>query len=394
MSSPKQDALSSKLRHRIASGFWRPGERIPNREDLVGHFGVSLTTVNATLLELKEEGFVVARGRSGTFVTDNPPHLTRFGVAFPFSPGFPGNLWSWFHQAVHLEAQGARLQNERRFVFFFNLADSDRANPAQIELHDDVQNHRLAGLIMVGQAYGLEGSTRAMDPVLPKVCIGESGDPSIPSIVPDYDAWLRRAVETLAQRDRRRIALVCHQSHATPVVETSYIDRFMRIATDAGVTSEPVFCHPGNLAAPQAVSQAVRLMLSLPPERRPDGLIIGDDNLINHAVHGLVQSGISVGDGGDLDVVAHANFPYTVSAPVPLIYQGYDVRWMLARAVELLHEQRVMPALQQSARRTVLMPVLQGQEFTLHENPLDNRYPGVSLAQTGPLELSSDSESV
>jgi DNA-binding GntR family transcriptional regulator len=58
------------LRRRIAAGEWKPGERLPTREQLAAEYGVSLQPVVAALTRLEFEGVVEGRQGKGIFVPE------------------------------------------------------------------------------------------------------------------------------------------------------------------------------------------------------------------------------------------------------------------------------------------------------------------------------------
>jgi len=356
----------------------KPGERLDTSRDMAERYGASRPTIQRAISELVRDGFIETKGRGGTFICDQPPHLCRFGVAYAQAPGFPNSLWSKFHEAIHLEVQRVRLDEGRRFVSYFKLIDQSESNPSRIELTEDIRRHRSAGLIMAGPAWVMEHYTRVIDPKLPRVCLGESGDPAVPSIVPSFEGWLRQAIDELVARGRKRIAWIDFNANAVDPLDTTSVDKLMRLTQDAGVTSLPIFYQPASTQSPQGVSQVIRLLLSLPESQRPDGIMVSDDNLVQDAVHGLVQSGLRVGPketGGQLDVVAHANFPYPIKSPLPLINLGFDVRLMLARAMDVLVEQRAeqthseQPHATELNREIILSPVLE-QNFDRYNDPL------------------------
>jgi len=68
-----QQQICHGLRQSISGGVLRPGTRLPSTRALAAELGVSRTTVVAALLQLVEEGYLVARERSGTFVAPALP---------------------------------------------------------------------------------------------------------------------------------------------------------------------------------------------------------------------------------------------------------------------------------------------------------------------------------
>ncbi|MEM0936179.1 MAG: PLP-dependent aminotransferase family protein [Pseudomonadota bacterium] len=57
----------------ILSGRFRPGERMPSTRGLARHLGVSRITVAYAYTDLVADDYIVARGRSGYFVSDTAP---------------------------------------------------------------------------------------------------------------------------------------------------------------------------------------------------------------------------------------------------------------------------------------------------------------------------------
>ena len=69
---PRYLQLADLFRHRIARGFWRPGERLPTLETLMREFDVARVTVRQAVDLLSREGLVSAQQGRGTFVTGVP----------------------------------------------------------------------------------------------------------------------------------------------------------------------------------------------------------------------------------------------------------------------------------------------------------------------------------
>ena len=61
------------LRAAIGRGTLQPGERLPALRELARDLGVNLNTMRAVVARLAQEGLLVARHGSGTFVAADPP---------------------------------------------------------------------------------------------------------------------------------------------------------------------------------------------------------------------------------------------------------------------------------------------------------------------------------
>ena len=65
---PVYKTIQNDIVQKIASGELAPGAKLPTENDLMGQYGVSRITVQHALNELKAQGVLVRRPRSGTFV--------------------------------------------------------------------------------------------------------------------------------------------------------------------------------------------------------------------------------------------------------------------------------------------------------------------------------------
>lgn len=61
--------LVDDLRHRIVSGHWTPGSRIPSVRELAVEAGVNPNTVQRALAELDRQGLTLTERTAGRFVT-------------------------------------------------------------------------------------------------------------------------------------------------------------------------------------------------------------------------------------------------------------------------------------------------------------------------------------
>ena len=68
---PKYLRLRNSLADAIAEGRWKPGARIPTEERLTEATGLSLGTVQRALRSLSDQGLVVRRHGTGTFVASS-----------------------------------------------------------------------------------------------------------------------------------------------------------------------------------------------------------------------------------------------------------------------------------------------------------------------------------
>jgi len=69
---PDYQRIETDLRRRIAAGEWKPGERIPTREQLAEQYQTSLQPVISAITRLQLAGLLVGRQGKGIFVADAP----------------------------------------------------------------------------------------------------------------------------------------------------------------------------------------------------------------------------------------------------------------------------------------------------------------------------------
>jgi GntR family transcriptional regulator len=73
LSVPLGTQLFWQLRYAIATGEYAPGERLPTVREMAAALRVNANTIRAVYSRLQDEGWVVARRKIGTVVTDQPP---------------------------------------------------------------------------------------------------------------------------------------------------------------------------------------------------------------------------------------------------------------------------------------------------------------------------------
>jgi len=329
------------LRDRMVSGEWAPGDRLPTSRDLAVRFNSSQSTVQRVLARLVEEGFLETRRRAGTFVTENPPHITDFALVFPGElKAIEAPNWSKYDQRM---AQTASLFSSQSSGFIHTYVGTSPWNEwhgtdSRQRLHQDVLARRLAGVIFTTMPGFLMDESVLGDTVTPKVAVMPYSVEGVPAIALDQESLGQRAMQHLAQRGRKRVASIQMLMYEDQVLRQYSIDRILQHAHQAGLTSSSSriqFVHPQATAAAQSI---VELLMDLPQDQRPDALLVGDDNITEAVVAGLMTSGVRVGE--DLDVVAHANFPLPPDEKLPLIQAGFDTRQILATAIDHVRLQR------------------------------------------------------
>jgi DNA-binding LacI/PurR family transcriptional regulator len=333
----KQDLLLWHLRDSIISGELLPGQRLPVRAELKQQFDVANTTVQAVFDRLLRDGFVQTRGSRGTFVSDRPPHLSHFALSMYTShPEQSLHFRALLQSAVEVQQERQRRSDACRISTYLGLDGHSDVEDFH-RLLGEVRHRRLAGIVFASPPFGLEQTPLVQEPSLPRVVFG-GPSPGIPSISPDYDRWLDRAVEHLASRGKRRLAMLHTAQHDDPTGGRDLEQRFVAAVRARRLSTRVQWV---QFVSPQIAWSAQRfvgLLMLAPRDQRPDGLLIGDDHLVEAATRGLVSAGVRV--PRDLEVVAHCNWPLPPLPVTPVKFLGFDARQFLRQAITSLEAQR------------------------------------------------------
>lgn len=326
MSAPaKAPKICADLRQDIVSGRFAPGTQLPTRSELIARYGVSSVTIQSALSQLIGEGFVEAEGRRGTFVTECPPHLARFALLLPSKrPNSPveGNH---FFRVICAAAEGYAKQAGYSIEIVEGVHGWRRYEHYE-RLTEDVVESRLSGLIFAGHPFLLEGTPILEHPGMPRIAVMENKYyPLVDAIWPDYADMIRKALEYFESVGRHKIAVLTHCSFLGT-------EEILFCNKPESLTILPHWIQAVPLDKPRWASNLARLFFANGPQNGPDGLLIIDDNLVEPALDGLKASGVAVPD--DVEVVAHANFPWLTGEALPVKRIGFDVDALFARCVE------------------------------------------------------------
>jgi len=328
----KRTFIEEKLRAQILAGRLAPGGRLPTRTELEKHFRVSSVTVQLALDRLVEDGFVKAEGRKGTFVSAHPPHLCRYALCFPNYPSTDGG-WPRFWTALTNEALRLQTSQPRRITLFHGLDGHVDSEDYQ-RLLADVRAHRLAGVIFAAHPFMLMDLPLMREPGLPRVAImNELLYPNLAAVDLDRESFIRKALDALRERGRKRIAFV-----TVPFLDATYHAMIEKELAARRMVTRPYWTLLAPPAAPVCAKNAVHLLMHGPAGERPDGLVVTDDNLVEHATAGLVAAGARVPE--DADVIGHCNFPWPTPNVLPVKRLGYDARQVLYCCLESIDRQR------------------------------------------------------
>ena len=326
--------VAGHIRERIALGELAPGDRLPTRSELKQIYRTTGVTVQRAFDLLTDQGFVTCVDRVGSFVAPYPPSSNRYALVFPHEPPEATPLRFW--KAVSAEAERIEATSPRQIRRYAHVG-SNPVGPQCQQLVADMRTHQLAGVIFTfnPELVAHTAVLRVLDVPMVAIMHDQNGF-GIPNVSIDYDSFFDAALDHMARRKRRRVAAL-----ATGPLFLSHREHFFAGLATRGLESRPQWWLPIDLAGPQWAASYVDLLMDLPSDKRPDGLIIADDNMTQFVLQGLTAAGIRVPE--DLEVVAHGNFPADLSSlerEVPVRRLGYSVPAMLETCLRLLDDQR------------------------------------------------------
>jgi len=145
----KRHKIAQSLRKAIVSGKYQPGQQLPTRVVLEKRFKVSPETLQRSFDELKEDGFLRAQRRGGTFVVDYPPHLHHYALALGSDSQDPG--FTRFFDVLVEQAQVFESEIPAQVPVYLGVAERHE-NPGIQKLTHDL--NQLAVTNKQGQIVG------------------------------------------------------------------------------------------------------------------------------------------------------------------------------------------------------------------------------------------------
>jgi 5'-deoxynucleotidase YfbR-like HD superfamily hydrolase len=161
---PQFVKVANSIRAAILTGEFKPGDRLPSREELTKFFGVARMTMQQSIRVLRDEGFVVSQAGSGVFVRERPtlqPNGTEKqlagAVTFLHEVGFLKRLPRAGWLMVGVERPESVAEHSFRAaiigIILASLQGADIGRTASLCLLHDSPESRIGDIPSVGRAY-------------------------------------------------------------------------------------------------------------------------------------------------------------------------------------------------------------------------------------------------
>lgn len=335
---PQQALVLDYVRCGIAQGRWEPGQRLPSIKQMAGEFGISSATAQSAVHQLTRDGFVQAQDRRGLFVANRPPNRNRFALVFP-SRESELRPWSLYWKALAKAAEEIEKSVGLEFPIFYDEEFGPNSRDYD-ELVGAVTTDCVAGIIFAHSPHMMRGTPVLDHPGIPRVAfMSGSGIPGVTSVSSEPVKWLDTALQHLASRGKRRVAILLHSAGESGRTNEPQIIRDLRASLrQRGMETRNIWIQSVAPFYSDWASHIMELMFTAHPEHRPDALIIHDDNLAESAQRGLAAAHVRV--PSDLEIVVNCNYP----CPPPAVFQmhrlGVDAREILTQCVLMMLNQR------------------------------------------------------
>lgn len=317
--------IERELRRRIQDGTYAAASRMPSHRVIQRELGASSVTLQRAFDRLAELGYVEPRGGQGTFVAAALPHVSRIALVFPEESGTgPWNrFWSTAKRVAEAWNGPTRFQS-------YHIGNQQADSQGHQRLCRDFADGGFAGVVFMHAPTYIADSP-LVTAAIPRVVIcGRRRDLERwrASVVEfDNGDLLQEILARFAADGRRRLAGLTSQG-------LGFAERCQPFLRELRLETRPEWW-VGLPVTPRAASCAhdvARLLFAGPARQRPDCLIISDDNLMPHAIAGIVAAGVAV--PRELGIAAHANFPGPLPAPVPCLRYGADLEDILRAAAD------------------------------------------------------------
>ena len=341
-STLKQDHIIETLRQGIIDGSWGPGSRLPTRQELQVRFDVASVTMQRALDRLIADGFVVSRGRRGTFVVDHPPSTSHYALIFPY-PRNSDRVRFW--TALANEAENLNRGPGHRRISLYHGVDGHTDGEDHDRLVRDLRHERLAGMVFAVNPFSLVDTPILDQPGVPRIAIMDPpSNQWVTAAELDTQSFVAKALDHFRGRRRSQVAVF-----SVPGMEGGFRERVLDALAARWMVTKPYWWHTIDPSAAMGAKAIAHLLLHRGQHQRPDALLVTDDNLVEHATAGLLAAGVRVPE--DVEVVVHCNFPWPTPAVLPVRRLGFDAGELLTRCLDWVDARRAG-----DTTRTVLIP--------------------------------------
>ncbi len=341
--APLYRQLKHLLRTAIENGIYQPGERLAPERKFMAAGNLSYPTVARAFSELAEEGLLVRRVGSGTFV--NPQR--HWQITKPRRVA----VFYYNTQTPYFDALFAGIEIEcRRHGIAAIPHATGLSSRQEAQIVHRLENSHVDGIIglPVGSLSLVQDLNTMIQRGFPVVLAGRYFDElKCDAVTTDNESGGYQAAKHLLELGHRRIAymgtLPRYPFNTIQTEIQSGIKRAMAENSNNSLTLKPLLMPVGVDEESAEERLRLRQIFSDPDKKRPTGIICEGDGLAKYLYRFLKKNGFSIPD--DVSVIGFGNLstaeeivPNLTSINWPLERLGaYTVRRFIERARHPAH---------------------------------------------------------
>lgn len=327
----------------IRRGRYKPGDVIPSERDLAKEFNVNRATASRALKELEADGFVERKQGLGTYVSEKINQLA--------SASLTHNIGLVIYDLAYLSmpymTQVLRGVNQMLHLYGYNLILYGMTGTEEskiLPLEEIVKRPQVDGLLIDA---GPNTIKYLCEEGFPFVQFGSNTSQLLgydySSVLIDSDSVIRKAIEHLYNRGRRRIAFLRGTIGLSPVERT--IDAFLDISRGLGLKDNYKWVEVGGYGEESGRNMVKNFFVTEP---YPDAIVANEDMIAMGAIEELKRLGFRIPE----DVAIIGNGDYYLNSNLTTIRPPhYELG---SKATELLIK-KVSPNNNQSRKETQIL---------------------------------------
>jgi DNA-binding LacI/PurR family transcriptional regulator len=329
----KKATIVEDLRQAILRGDYTAGSRLPTRRALCNHYNASSVTLQRAVDILIEEGFIEARGRNGSFISDTPPHLADFIMMFPHAAVYRENL---FFKSLEKSIRKIEEREKINITIYRNI-ENEKDLLSYQELISKIQERKIAGIIMVRVSQFIMDIVDSHSNQVPVISVSNTPLDNMSYVTMDNLAYIRKACQYFKDQGTTKLAIISMKTsfanYDTPDART--------IFDEYDIDLRPHWFHQLDVSVTQSAKNIAEVLMKLPEDERPNALLIDDDHFVIPALDGLREVGID--PENDISVIAHSNYPNIVAEDITIKRLGFNTDELILSAINRIRDQRDAP---------------------------------------------------
>lgn len=285
----------------IKRGRYKPGDLIPSERELAREFGVNRATASRALKELETEGFVERKQGFGTYVSEKTKYLTA--VTLTHNIGLV--IYDLAYLTMPYMTQVLKGINQVIHTYGYNLILYGMTGTEEskvLPLEEIVRRPQVDGLLIDA---GPSTIKFLCEEDFPFVQFGSTTSQLLgydySFVLIDTDSSVRKAVEHLYRRGRRRIAFLRGTVGLSPVERS--IDVFLDFSRSLGMMDNHNWVVVGGYGEESGRNMVKRLFSSKP---YPEAIVANEDMIAMGAITELKEMGFRIPE--DVAVVGSGDY--------------------------------------------------------------------------------------